>query len=256
MSSKNDTKNLIPISTTTFTENATLNNQISGAIFGATLACILLTIPLGLIYVFVFHRKNYWFRSILLFFMIYILGSVINLLFYRVVVMNNSAAQIGKMGINDVQFVLSTTLGGFMIVALTLMGLSANPSLVAIFENTIGYGCLRFFGIRELMSEVFSSKTMDPIKEGADPNQFNYSFLITQFNLKNIDELIEYGKACVENKHRASIFGLDFNFALKYQEQADKVRDMVYLKNTIGHYVWIYLTTVVALIVSMVAAIM
>jgi len=236
--------------------NTQTNQQINGAIFGATLACILLTIPLGLIYSFAFHKRTYWFRSIMLFFLIYILGSVINLMFYRVVVMNDMAAQVDKMGTNDVKFVLSITLGGFMIVALTLMALSANPLLTTIFENTIGFWCLRFLGIRELMNEVFSSKTMDPIKEGSQPSEFNYGFLITQFSLKNMEELIEYAKNCKNNMNEENRFGLDFNFVLQYQEQADKIRDMVYLKNTIGHYVWVYLASVVALVVSMIAVIM
>jgi hypothetical protein len=244
------------ISLTNTDQNAQVDKQVIGAAFGAMIACLLFSVPLGLIYRFFYHNNVYWFRNILLFFAVYLLACVINLLFYRVVIMNDQNAQIDKMGSNDVGFVMTTTFAGFFIVALTLIGLSANPLLVQIFENTIGYWLLQYFELRELTDEVFSSKTMDPIKDNAKSNEFDYSFLITRFNLDNLEELIEYGKNCKGNRDSAYLLGLDFNFILEYDEQEKRVRDMVHLKNTIGHYIWVYLSSVVALIVSMIAVIM
>jgi len=244
------------ISLTNTQQNKILTKQVSGAAFGAIFACILFSIPLGLMYMFVFHRKTYWFRSIALFFTVYLLGSVVNLLFYRVTVMNDSTAQIDKMGTNDVAFVLSTTFGGFMIVAITLMGLSANPILTSIFENTIGYAVIQFFGLKEVSDDVFRSATMDNLRKTADPNEFNYNFLITRFTVDNLEELIKYGKNCSTTKEDTYKLGLDFRFILDYEEQAEKVSSLVHLKHTIGHFVWIYLASIVALFVSMIAVIM
>jgi len=244
------------ISLTNTQQNQALTKQVSSAAFGAIFACILFIIPLGLMYMFVFHRKAYSFRSLALFMTVYLLGSVINLLFYRVTVMNDTTAQIDKMGVNDVGFVLSVTLGGFMIVALTLMGLSANPILTSIFENTIGYAVIQFFGLKELTDEVFSSATMDPIRKKSEPNEFNYNFLITRFNVDNLDELIKYGKNCASTKEDTSKLGLDFRFVLDYEEQIEKITSLVHLKHTVGHFVWIYLASIIALFVSMIAVIM
>jgi len=246
------------ISLTNTDQNAELSKQVGWAAFGAVIACILFSIPIGLAYMFVFHGKAYWFRSILLFFVIYLFACVINLMFYRVVIMNDTQGEINKMGSNDVGYVLAITLSGFMIVALTLMGVSANPFLVDIFENTFGYWFLQYFGLKAFTDEIFSSKTMDPIKKASDPNEFNYSFLITRFNLENLEELIQYGMDCKNNREKdsANRLGLDFDFVLKYNEQAERLRELVRLKNTVGHFSWIYLASVVALIVSMVGIIM
>jgi hypothetical protein len=242
------------LSQTNTQQNAILAKQVSYAGFGAIIACVLFSIPLWLIYLFCFHKKTYWFRSFILFTFVYLLGSVVALMFYRVSVMNDTAIQINKMGLNDVGFVMATTLGGFMVVVITLMGVSANPYLIDIFENTLGFMFIQFFGTKDLTDEIFSSKTMDGIKKNAKDYEFDYSFLLTRFNLDNLEELIQYGRACnKENRDRSYLLGLDFDFILEFDEQEERLRNMVHMKNTVGHFVWIYLASIVALFVSMVA---
>jgi hypothetical protein len=231
--------------------------KVSGTKFGAIVSCLLFSIPLWLIYVFFFHKKTYWFRSFVLFIIVYLLGSVVTLMFYRVAMMNDMNIQIDKMNINDVGFVMANTFGGFMVVAITLMGISANPFLIDIFENTFGFMFIQFFGLKDLTDEIFSSKTMDKIRENAKAYEFDYSFLITRFNLDNLEELIQYGKDCNKgNRDRAYRLGLDFDFILEFDEQEQRVRDIVHMKHTVGHFVWIYLASIVSLIVSMVAVMM
>jgi hypothetical protein len=237
------------------TNDDTRMTQIS---LGITTAVILFAVPLVLAYIFFVHKKNAWYTGILLFSIILGLGYTTNLLFYRVVVMNDIEAKIDNMSASDALFVLFTTLAAFMIVAITFFAISANKNMITIFENTFGFWFLHLWGLTDLCNDIFTSESLDKVIENTDTSMFNYNFLITRINLDNLDDFIEYAKKCEEDgvKNASTQLGLDFRLKFDFQNQIDKLKDMVHLKHTFGHFMWIYLACVVSLFVSMIGCIM
>jgi len=241
--------------------NAKISNddgRMTQLSLGITTSAILFAVPLTLAYVFFFHKKNNWYSGLVLFAIILGLGYTTNLLFYRVVVMNDMEAKIDNMSASDALFVLFTTLAAFMIVAITFFAISANKNMITIFENTFGFWYLHLWGLTELCNDIFTSDTLDKVVENTDTSMFNYNFLITRFNLDNLDDFIEYAKKCEDGSEtNASMqLGLDFKLKFDYQNQVDKLKDMVHLKHTFGHFMWIYLACVVSLFVSMIGCVM
>lgn len=232
-----------------------MSTNISSLATGVILICALFSIPLAIAYSLFYHKRGGFFNGLILLAVVFLLGFTTNLMFYRVSVMNDATAQINNMDKNSALFVLGVTAAAFMIVVITLFAIGVNPSLITIFENTFGFQFIHFFGLTDLTSKIFTSKTMDPIQKNVNPSDFNYNFLITQINTTNVEEIIEY--ACGKGKSTDDTkFPLDFSLKFKYEEDKQKLRDLVYLKNTFGHYVWVYLSSIVALFVSMIGVTM
>ena len=231
----------------------TINNRMVSASFGVIISCLLFSIPLAIAYFFIFHQKSFFLQNLTLFVVLFFMAFTVNLLFYRVAIMNEIDAKIDKLSSQNISSVFSITLASFMIVAFTLFGLSMNTNLVSIFENTLGYLYIHLFGLTDLCNTIFKSKTMDPIREQSNPDEFNYNFLITQINLDNLEEIISYGKNCGKpgTTSKTNLM-LDFNLKFEYDDQANKLRDLVHLKYTFGHYIWIYLASIVSFFVSMI----
>ena len=212
---------------------------------------IVYPVPLALIYMFSYHKSTSWYRSIILFALATGLGYIACLLFYRTMVMKDKEAKIDKMGAKDALFVFWNTLAAFVIVAITMFGLGTNPNLISIFENTIGYLFIHVWGLDGLMSEIVKSKVFD----GLDVRNFNYNFLITQVNMDNVEDIMNSdGKSGLNSP-------LDFRFEFdkeggKKASQKKLLESLVYTKNTVGHYVWIYLSSIVAILVSALACTM
>jgi hypothetical protein len=47
-----------------------------------------------------------------------------------------------------------------------------------------------------------------------------------------------------------------FLYPSPIEDQVEKLRNLVYLKNTFGHFMWTYLSSIVALFASMIALLM
>jgi len=207
---------------------------------------IIFPVPLGLIYMFTYHKSTSWYRSLLLFALVTGLGYIACLLFYRTMIMNDKQAKIDKMGAKDALFVFWNTLASFLIVAITMFGLGTNPNLISIFENTLGYLYIHIWGLDGLMKEIVKSNIFDKI----DVKNFNYNFLITQINMNNVEDIINSnGKTGINSP-------LDFTIQFdnnKKTSQTSLLKNLVYTKNTFGHYVWVYLASIVAILVSILA---
>lgn len=225
-------------------------SQTSG-VFGVLLICILYAIPLALIYNLFFYKKFGFISNFILLVAAYLLGFVATLLYYRVVIMNDAEAKINKMDRNTVSYIGKTAFFSFKIVALTILALAINPSLVSIFENTIGYWFIGLFGLTELSQQIFSSKTMDPIKENSDVLEFNYNFLITRMDINNVSKFINHAKKCKEEEQEEDVnLPFDFTLNITTEEQMQQLENLVFTKYTFGHYIWVYLASIVSIIVS------
>jgi hypothetical protein len=245
-----------PVSTNDlFAKNASNNYFI-----GILVACLAFIVPLGLMYSLFFHRKTSWFRVPVLFITVVSLGYIANLMFYRMAVMNDADAKIDKLSGNDAAFIFYNTLAGFFIVAITLFAISVTPVLVTIFENTFGYWFVNLWGATKLCNEIFISKSLENLSD-IDPSEFNYSFLITRIDHNNVEEFIDYAKQCdggtISNLEKPDKrLPLDFYMKFEFEDQVEKLRNLVYLKNTFGHFMWTYLSSIVALFASMIALLM
>lgn len=230
--------------------------QTSG-VFGALFMCIIFAIPLALVYILFFYKKFGVFSSFILIIVTYLLGFLATLLYYRIVIMNDIEAQINKMTNNTVSYISKVTFFAFKLVALTVVAISVNPSLVSIFENTLGYWFIGITGLTKFTEQVFSSDKMKEIKEGTNPMEFNYNFLITRMNIFNISKFINYAKECNKSENNEeNLLPIDFKLTLTTQEQMQKLEDFVFTKYTFGHFIWVYMASIVSLIVSITAVTM
>ncbi len=218
---------------------------------------VVLPVPIALIYSFVFYRKTSWYRGVILFSLVVGVGYISNLIFYRTMIMNDKEAKIDKMGKKDALFVFWNTLAAFVIVAVTMFGLGTNPNLITIFENTLGYWFIHIWGLSKLMSSIVKSNVFDKI----DAKNFNYNFLITQINLNNLEQVINMAKSSSTTSTPSIKYPLDFHIEFDkdvaiQNKQISTLQSLVGTKHAFGHFVWIYLSSLVAILVSMLACVM
>lgn len=229
-------------------------NQTSG-VFGAILMCIIFAVPLALVYNFFFYKRSGFFSNFILIVATYLLGFLATLLYYRIVIMNDVEAQINKMSRYTVSYIAKVAFFAFKIVAITIIAITVNPSLVTIFENTLGYWFIGLFGLTPFTQKIFSSKIMEPIKNSSDPMEFNYNFLITRMDIFNVSKFINYAKECNKPGYEDDNEMLPFDFVLNLttEEQMQQLEDFVYTKYTFGHYMWVYLASVISMVISITA---
>lgn len=231
-------------------------NQTSG-VFGAILMCIIFSVPLALVYNFFFYKRSGFFSNFILIIVTYLLGFLATLLYYRIVIMNDVEAQINKMSRNTVSYIAKVVFFAFKLVAITIIAITVNPSLITIFENTLGYWFIGLLGLTPFTQKIFSSKIMEPIKNSSDPMEFNYNFLITRMNIFNVSKFINYAKECnnTNNEWQEDEDALPFDFTLNLttEEDMQQLEDFVYTKYTFGHYIWVYLVSVISMVISITA---
>lgn len=246
------------------------NKKLASISFGIMFSCILFAVPLAIVYNFFYYKRPGWLSSVILFICTTLLGFTVNLMFYRMIAMGDMEAQINKMGVNSVNFVAGVTFAAFTIVAITLFAVGVNPDLVKIFENTFGFWYIHLWGLTDLCKDIFSSPSFDKYTD--DPSNqkyFNYNFLITQIDLNNLQQFIEYASNPEneskdpknENDQNQIKFPLDFDMKFtgdndEIKRQQVKLLNLVNLKQSFGHYLWVYLSSIVALFVSMIGVIM
>ena len=210
-------------------------------------------IPLSIIYHFVYSRAGGAFRMLLLFALTFLFGSIICMMYYRIGIMGQSGG-IGSLTNAQVFKIMATTLAAYMIVAITIIAIGFNRGMVEIFENTIGYGYIQLFGSTAFANSIFTSDKFSAEKD-MNGGEFNYGFLLTLFNTRNIKSFVE---VLTQNSEPSADGNgpnsLPFDFKLKAdQDQIEKLEEFVYTKHRIGHFTWVYLTSVVAMTISMVA---
>jgi hypothetical protein len=226
---------------------------------------IVLPVPLALVYTFCFYKKTFWYRGLILFALIFGMGYIANLLFYRTMIMKDKEAKIDKMSRKDALYVFWNTLASFVIVAITMFGIGTNPNLITVFENTVGYLYIQLWGLTALMNDIVQSNLFEKI----DSNQFSYNFLITQISVDNVEDIIKMSNnsstGIVEPSEK---FPLDFRFVFNVEEdpitkkkeiltdQQEKLRNLVGTKNAFGHFMWMYLSSLVAILVAMLGCLM
>jgi hypothetical protein len=139
-----------------------------------------------------------------------------------------------------------------------MFAISINPGLIKIFENTIGIWFIGVMGNSELINESFSSEIFSGLSELNDSNVFNYNFLLTRLNETNIGPFVEYFQKECDGKTDEKT-GVDFpfdfkpNFEGKSMGNLTKLRDLVETKRTVGYFTWIYLTSIVSLMISIIS---
>jgi hypothetical protein len=218
---------------------------------------IVLPVPLALVYTFCFYKKTFWYRGIILFALIFGMGYIANLLFYRTMIMKDKEAKIDKMSRKDALYVFWNTLASFVIVAITMFGVGTNPNLITVFENTVGYLYIQLWGLTTLMNNIVQSNLFEKI----DSNQFSYNFLITQISLDNVEDIIKMSEGKTGSTGPSDKFPLDFRIVFDNDEklrkdQQEKLRNLVGTKNAFGHFMWMYLSSLVAILVAMLACVM
>jgi len=203
-------------------------------------------IPLFIVYHFVYNRSGGVFSLLLLFAMTYLVGVLVCLLFYRMAVLGKSG-QIADMPRSTVLKVMGTSFGAYMIVGITIFAIAFNPNLVKIFENTVGFTYIQLFGANDFANEIFRSKSFGALNEN---NAFNYGFLLTAFDVKNIKQFVQASSSPTTD---TSKLPFDFEFNNLDKANIEKLEEYVYTKHRIGHFTWVYITSILALTISFVA---
>ena len=148
------------------------------------------------------------------------------------------------------------SLAYWVITGITFLTITMIPSLVEIFENTVGYSWINtFMGLKEKMS-VIKSRVYPHFKIPSE-------ILITKFNEVNLNDLFEglmtknLDKDNLPPRSNETIldFYLDIDEAdLETQlEVKDSLFQLVRAKQKIGHMSWIFLSSFAAMIVSLIA---
>lgn len=209
-------------------------------------------VPLILVYHFAYSRSGGFFTFLFLFIMAYLIGFLACLLFYRMAVLGKSG-EIANMPRSAVIKVMGTSFASFMIVAVTIFAIGFNPNLVKIFENTVGYSYIQLLGAGEFANTIFTSPILDKLNDETETKYFNYAFLLTAFDTKNIQQFIQASMNKVGGEEQTN--NLPFNFTLKplEKDKIEKLEELVYTKHRIGHFTWVYLTSVLALTVSFIS---
>lgn len=244
--------------TTNNTQNTvekTTSNTTS--LFGAVSILFFLSlafiVPLGLWFSMVYTVSGGVVNSLLLFFGIYGLALLVTLLYYRMGVQDDVEAKIDKISSGKVKSIMATTFASFCILLITLLVLAMNPELVTIFENTIGIWVLGVLGHSGFLTEIFKSELFSQLQEES-PKMFNQNFLLTCFSNDNIGPFMEYYKKhcsgeAVQNETNVSL-PFDFRPHFTNEGQLFKLRSLVAQKRTIGYFTWVYLTSIVSLVIS------
>lgn len=218
---------------------------------------IVFPVPLALVYTFCFYKKTFWYRGLILFALMLGMGYIANLLFYRTMIMKDKEAKIEKMSRKDALFVFWNTLASFVIVAITMFGIGTNPNLITVFENTVGYLYIQLWGLTALMNDIVQSNLFEKI----DSNQFSYNFLITQISVDNVEDIIKMSDSKEGATGPSEKFPIDFRIVFDKEkdvrtDQEEKLRNLVGTKNAFGHFMWMYLSSLVAILVAMLGCVM
>jgi hypothetical protein len=166
----------------------------------------------------------------------------------------------------DFVFDIKDTLNIFYISTMYFVGIVGStfliigniPSLVEIFENTIGYSvlCIPFLYNIKKVTSVFKSKHFKS-REFDVP----YSFLLTTFDLPSFNDLfqklVEEGRKVKSGTSAIDqADGIETDFYLEFPENISEraarynLLKMVLVKNNIGHMTWTFLGSFISIMLT------
>jgi hypothetical protein len=148
-----------------------------------------------------------------------------------------------------------TTLYFFGIVGSTMAMINNIPSLVEVFENTIGYSVLSWFSNTKDLSRIFKNKMYSSdISMNNLGISVNNDFLLTTFNLPNFHD--HFDALAGDNSDLG--FKIDVQDVYDGENITDKLtqarRDLlevVLQKYTVGHFVWILLASYSSMLMTL-----
>jgi hypothetical protein len=188
---------------------------------------------------------------------------LLNILIYDIVFQKKDTLNVFKM----------TTLFVFGILGTTFIIIGNIPSLVEVFENTLGYSVLNLpflYGLSEKM-KVFKSKHFQN-----SSYEIPFDILITSFDIpsfndiyysiqKSMDGKLPFASSEQDKQHN----DIDMDFYIDYtqknggnivendiSENIDKnIRDdllqLTLVKNNVGHMTWTYIASVLSILLTM-----
>ena len=221
--------------------------------------CIAFSVPLGLWFSVIYDSSGGFGNSMLIFLGTYILAFICILFYYRMAIQDDMEAKIDKISSSKVNSLAMTTFASFLILLITIVILAINPDLVTIFENSIGIGVIGLLGYSDFINEIFKSNIFGKLREASDSSIFNQNFLLTQFTQENIEPFIDFFKKDCGNQDKSTP-GIDLPFdfypVFENEGQLSKLQSLVKTKRLVGYFTWIYLTSVMSLLVSLIAVTM
>ena len=236
---------------------------------GVIVTSLLFFFPVGLFYMFIFYKSSLAFiDGVYLFATIYLIGAIACLLYYRFIVVGDDKMEIDKMDLGTVSTVFQKSFAAFFgILGFTLVAIALNPSMVRIFENTVGYMVCQWWGVNELLQKMLRSDLFDKVSNDLakdDMDQYmNYDFLITLWNQEDKEKLKETIESTCSKKSGSEAFkrrDLRFDFYWNSdtitKEKLDELIGFIDLKYYVGHFTWVYIASLFSLLTSLVATIM
>ena len=177
------------------------------------------------------------------------------------VIQDDMEAKIDKINSMKVKSIAATTFASFSLVLMTIFILAVNPKLITMFENTIGIWFLGITGNRYFANDVFYSKTFSDLRENTDDKSiFDQSFLLTRFSNDNIDEFIDVIRPLMNKLDEIPDLPVEFpfDFTPRFKAEGDikKLRELVSTKHLVGYFSWIYFTSILSLIISIISVTM
>lgn len=241
--------------------------KFNSAVGGVIVTAVLFFLPVGLFYMFIYFKSQVAFiDGVYLFFSIYIVGALASLMYYRFVVMDDDEIKIDLMSLGTVSAVFGKCfLAFFGILGFTMIALALNPSLIRIFENTVGFAVCRSYGVNDLLNKMLKSEIFSKLSNGMaekdKEDYMNYDFLLTTWNLSDKEKLEETIRAaCKDTSSAATKRDLKFDFywntKLITEEKLKELMDFIDLKYYVGHFTWIYIASTFSLLVSIVTTVM
>ena len=220
------------------------------------LICLGYIIPLSLWFSVVYSSSGVITNSLFIFAGAYGIGLLVALLYYRMGIQDDVEAKIDKISGSRLKSIALTTFASFLILLVTIVILAINPDLITILENTVGVWCLGVMGYSGFMKEIFKSNVFSKLNEESDKDIFNYNFLLTCFNEQNIKQFVDFFKQECSQQER-EVMGIDFPFDFepnfKNEGQLELLEKLVNQKRLIGYFTWIYLTSILSLIVTIIS---
>ena len=153
------------------------------------------------------------------------------------------------------QIMYVTSIYYFGIVGSTLAIINNVPSLIEVFENTIGFGILPFISNMKEVTTIFKNRLFENSKPDVKQMgiQMNQDFLLTTFTLpsfhEHFDELFQ-----AKDSSPDTIFYIDTNENDKNGSETTKYRynllAQVLYKHTIGHYMWILISSYLSILLA------
>lgn len=148
------------------------------------------------------------------------------------------------------QIIYMTTIYFFGIVGCTMAIINNIPSLIEVFENTIGFWVLPWTSNMKEATTIFKNKAYENNDELQKMGiSINHDFLLTTFSLPNFHEHFDHltKKENMTNNDN-KMFYIDKDDAT--DENRSKLLKLTLQKYTIGHYVWMLIASYISILLT------